>query len=84
LGRISGIEDVSGNDHGIDVMPANGVDEKGEEATMFLMARQIAERLAEVPIRGVQDAEIAGQLGRDLIEQVDALTSAEMGIAQVN
>jgi hypothetical protein len=48
------------------------------------MARQIAERLAEVPIRGVQDAEIAGQLGRDLIEQVDALTSAEMGIAQVN
>jgi hypothetical protein len=36
-----------------------------------------------MPVRRVEDPEIGGKLGGNLIEQVDALTSPEMGVLQV-
>ena len=83
LGRVGGVEDVPGDDDGIDVMAAHGIDEEREEATMFFVPGEIPEGLAEVPIRRVEDSEIGRKLGGNLIEQVDALTSPEMGVLQV-
>ena len=74
---MGGIEDVSGHDQGIDIMLADGHAEEVEKAAMFFLAGQITQRLAEMPICRVDDAEIRPKLGGNVMEQIDALTNHE-------
>lgn len=39
-------------------MAADGLDEERQKTAVFLVTREIAQGLAEVPVRGVKDPEI--------------------------
>ncbi len=55
-GRIRRIEDVASHEQGVDVVLDDPVDQPAQEQPMLELARVIVQRVAEVPVGGVDQA----------------------------
>ena len=78
--RCRGIEDVTGDDHDVDVVLAHLLDEVLQHATQRIERRVTVEGSPDVPVGGVQDAH-ADRVDRPSDTVVEALRSV-LGVAR--
>jgi len=71
LRRMGGIEDIPGDEEDINAQFLDATEEELEESLVFLIAGEVSERFAEVPVSGVEDPVRAGPARRDLGREFD-------------
>jgi hypothetical protein len=54
-GRVAGVEHVAGHQHRVDRLGLDHVQEPGHEGRVLAIPRQLVQRVAQVPVRRVQD-----------------------------
>jgi hypothetical protein len=55
--RVGGVEDVARDQYGVHVLPLDGVEEPRDELLVLVSALDAVERVAEVPVGGVEEAQ---------------------------
>jgi len=71
------VKDIASHEQGIDLVLPNRAEQEVQKVAVLLFTRQVTQRLAQVPVRGVEDPVSLARFGRDVREKVDPLTNSK-------
>jgi hypothetical protein len=66
LRGVSRVKNVSSDEERVDLVLLNGTQQKGEKLLVLFRSREVSKRLAEVPIRAVENAVGVRSVVRDV------------------